>query len=115
MAADFISFSAPQTVVNERSSLVVAARFRNRASAADVTPTNVYYRLDDGQTGEITGWTSVTPGTSVSITLSPTQNQVRNCTRAIEQKVLSVASDYGLSTQYIQPMRYDVRNQPYYS
>lgn len=115
MAADFISLSAPQTIVNERSSLVVTARFRNRAAAADVTPTNIYYRLDDGEIGEITGWTSVTPGTTATISLSSTQNQIRNCTRALEQKVLSVASDYGLSTQYIQTLRYDVRNQPYYS
>lgn len=111
---DQIVFSTPQRKINERSVMVVVARFRDRATNTDVTPTNVRYRLD-GECGEITGWTAATPGTTVTITLTPEQTAIRNDTRTMEAKTLSVAADYGLSTQYIDSMRFDVRNQAYTS
>lgn len=114
-AANAIYLSTPTRKVNERSSMIVVARFRDRATNADVTPTNVYYRLDDGDGCQITGWTSVTPGTTATVTLSPTQNQVLNCTRALEAKFISFAADYGLSTEYRETFRYEVRNQKYVS
>lgn len=114
-AANAIYLSTPTRKVNERSSMVVTARFRDRATNADVTPTNVKYRLDDAETGQITDWTSLTPGTTASVTLTPTQNQVLNCTRALEAKFISFAADYGLSTEYRETFRYEVRNQAYVS
>lgn len=114
-AANLITLSTPSRKVNERSSMVVVARFRDRATNADVTPTNIYYRLDDGECGEITGWTSLTPGTTATVTLSPTQNLIRNCTRALEPKYLSFAADYGLSTEYRETFRYSVTNQKYFT
>lgn len=92
--------------------MVVTARFRDRATNADVTPTNVYYRLDDLAVGEITGWTSLTPGTTASVTLTGAQNQIYNCTRTLEARMLTVAADYGLTTEYRDFMRYEVRNLP---
>lgn len=114
-AANSITLSTPTRKINERSSMVVVARFRDRASNADVTPTNIYYRLDDGGIGEITGWTSLTPGTTASVTLSPTQNQIYNCKRATEPRFITFAADYGLSTEYRETFRYEVRNQPYFT
>lgn len=113
MAADQITLTTNSRKVNERSSVVMTARFRNRATAADVTPTNVKYRLDDAGTGQITDWTTVTPGTSVSVTLTPTQTQILNCARNLEAKFISFAADYGLATEYRETFRFDVRNQPY--
>lgn len=112
-AANAIYLSTPTRKVNERSSMVVTARFRDRATNADVTPTNIYWRLDDADVGEIAGWTSATPGTTVSITLSPTQNQILNGTRSLEAKFISFAADYGLATEYRETFRYEVKNQRY--
>lgn len=114
-ACNSIYLSTPTRKINERSSMVVTARFRDRATNADVTPTNVYYALHDGEDGEITGWTRLTPGTTASVTLTPAQNQIRNCTRALEAKFISFAADYGLSTEYREVFRYEVRNQAYVS
>jgi hypothetical protein len=111
-AATSITFSTPEHRVNERSSVAVVARFRD--SSGDVTPTNVKYRLD-GECGEITGWTTATPGTTATITLTPTETAIQNDTRSSEAKYLSVAADYGLSTQFINTLRLDVRNQGYLS
>jgi hypothetical protein len=113
-AANQITFSTPTRRINERSVMVVVARFRDRATVADVTPTNVKYRLD-GERGEITGWTAATPGTTVTITLTASENQIYNDTRALEKRSLSVAADYGLATQFIESMQYEVRNQSYTS
>lgn len=114
-ASNQIVFSTPQRKINERSSMIVTARFRDRATNADVTPTNVYYRLDSPEIGELIGWTSVTTGTSVNVTLSATQNQIYNCTRNIEPRFMSFAADYGLSTEFRDTMRYEIRNQPYFT
>lgn len=107
-----IYFSTPTRKVNERSSMVIVARFRDRATGSDVTPTNCQYRLD-GEYGEILGWTSLTPGTTATITLTPAQTAILEDSRTLETKTLSVAADYGLSTQYIDSMDFQVRNQPY--
>lgn len=113
-AANAIFFSTPQRKVNERSSVVIIARFRDRATNADVTPTNVKYRLD-GAIGEIVGWTTATPGTTVSITLTSDNNQIYNDTRRLESRTLSVAADYGLATEFRESTKYEVRNRPYFT
>lgn len=115
MTATAIYLSTATRKVNERSSMLVTARFRDRATNADVTPTNVKYRLDDAGTGQITDWTTVTPGTSVNVTLTPTQTQILNPSRSIEPKFISFAADYGLATEYRETFRFEVRNQPYVS
>jgi hypothetical protein len=113
-AATAIYFSTPTRKINERSSMVVVARFRDRATGTDVTPTNVRYRLDS-ECGEILGWTTATPGTTATLTLTPEQTAMRNGPHNIETKTLSVAADYGLATQFIESMDFQVRNQPYTS
>lgn len=113
-AATAIYFSTPTRKINERSVMTVVARFRDRSTNLDVTPTNVKYRLD-GDCGEIVGWTTATPGTTASIVLTADNTKILNCTRALETKTLSVAADYGLATQFIESMDFQVRNQPYVS
>lgn len=112
MAATLITFTGPRSV-NERSSLTVTARFRD--SSADVTPTNVYYRLDAEDGCQIADWTSATPGTTADITITAEQNRILNCLRPSEAKVLTVMADRGLSTQFAQTWRYEVKNLPWSS
>src|SRR5689334_13283924 len=109
-ACNQIVFSTPARIVNEQSSSVITARFRDRATDADVTPTNVQYRIDDLRMCiPIVDWTVVTPGTEVSITVTSDQNKIQDGTRNLERKQLIVAADYGLSTQFIERFTYEVR------
>lgn len=114
MALDLITFRGP-VEITERSSATVTARFRDQAAFADTTPTNVYWRLDDESGCEIAGWTSVTPGESVSIAVSAEQNANRNCARQVERKTLTVMADRGLATQFAAAFAYAVRNQAWVS
>lgn len=107
-----IALSTPSRRINEGSSMVITATFRNRSTSETAVPTNVKYRLD-GEHGQITGWTDVIASTVATITLSPAQTAIINNSRSVETRVLSVAADYGLATQYIEPMIFQVRNRPY--
>lgn len=111
MAADQISFSTPKTTVTELSSTVITVQFRNRATQAAVVPTTVKYRIDDLNNGVVVSdWTSVTPASSVSITVTPTQNQIYNDYNGKESRQFTVKTDDTLSTQYIDSMIYTVKN-----
>lgn len=108
---DQITFSLSKDTWKERSQIVVGARFRDRATADEVTPTNVQYRLDCLTTGQsILDWTSVTPGETVSITVTPTQNAIVSDCNAHERKQLTVAADYGLTTQFVESIDWEITN-----
>ena len=110
-ASDQIVFSARKDRIKEGSRLIVTARFRDRATQANVTPTNVKYRLDCLTTGAaIADWTTATPGTTVAITTTPEQNAIRDQGQYSERKQLTVAADYGLSTQYVETFDYWVES-----
>lgn len=112
MALSQITFSAPLQV-NERSSMMVTARFRDRAAMTDVTPTNAYWRLDDQDGCQLTDWTSISPATQVSITISGEQNRNLNCSRPSETKILTVMADRGLAGQFTASYSYTVKNLPW--
>lgn len=107
---DQITFSLRKDTIKERSQLIVTVNFRTRATASATTPTNVRYRLDCLSTGkEIADWTAATPGTTATITISPDQNAIQG-DGLRERKQLTVAADYGLSTQYTETLEYWVQN-----
>lgn len=109
-AADQIVFRFPRDRIKERSALTVVARFRDRATDADVTPTNVSYRIDNLSNGaEILDWTSIATGTTVSIVTTPDQNECK-VRDEWQRNLLTVAADYGLSTQYVETFEYEIRN-----
>lgn len=111
MSCDQITFTLQKDCWKERSQFVAGVRFRDRAVDDEVTPTNVKYRLDCLTTGQIVlDWTSVTPGETVSITVTPTQNAIVNDGNTHERKQLMVAADYGLSTQFIDSIDYEITN-----
>jgi hypothetical protein len=108
---DQIAIQIAKDHVRERSQLVATAYFRQRSDASAQTPTNVRYRLDDLTSGcQILDWTSATPGTSATITITPDQNAMHSQCNTRERRQLSVAADYGLSTQYVESIEYDVEN-----
>ena len=107
--ADQVEISLPKTIFNEGSQFTATARFRTRSTAAASTPTNVYYKLYNLNTREtITDWTSVSPASEVSITLTPTENTIKDQTHFKERIEFLVAADYGLSTQVIGKTQYNI-------
>lgn len=109
--ADQIAFQQRKDHIRESSRHVVTAYFRDRATAAASTPTNVRYRLENLTTGEmIVDWTAASAASSVDITITPTQNALRDQCHREETMELSVAADYGLSTQYIESTTYTIEN-----
>lgn len=109
--ADQITFTLRKDRIKEASTIIVVARFRDRATAADVIPTNVKYRLDCLTTGaELVDWTTVTPAASVTISIPASENEMQYADSRIERKQLTVAADFALSTQFIETLDYEVRN-----
>lgn len=110
-ATDQIAISVPRDRWKEQSQVIATAKFRDRGTSLPVTPTNVRYRLDCLTTGAVLqDWTAVTTGTSVNLTLTPTNNRIMNNCNPWERKQLSVAADYGLTTQFVESTTYDVTN-----
>ena len=76
-----------------------------------MTPTNVYYRLDCLTSGAVLlDWTSVTPGETLNITVTPTQNAIQNTCNPYERKQLLIAADYGLATQFVESIDWEITN-----
>jgi hypothetical protein len=110
-ASDQIVFSLRKDRVKEKSQLVIGATFRDRATAANVTPTNISYRLDCLTTGtQILDWTIVSTDDEITITVTAEQNKIQGDCNRLERKQLTVASDYALTTQFVESIEWDVEN-----
>lgn len=97
---------------NEGSSLSVVVKFWDDGTetwTANI-PTNVYYRLDDINGNQITGWTNVTTGSSVTIALTGTQNAIVDDCKDYESKQLTVMANRGVTGQYQDAFVFKVRN-----
>lgn len=84
----------------EGSSVPFTARYYNDAtdSWSAVTPTSVRWRVDNPSTGcEIVSWTSETPDTTNTITLTAAANELLDCAEQ-EQRELVVEAVYAGET-----------------
>ena len=100
----------PEPEYKEQSAFTATVYFRDSSDAAD-TPTTVHYRIDDITTRtKIADWTSVTPGVSVSISVSPTNNKIVAEGNRWERRQLTVSSDKGLTTETRDTVDWKVRN-----
>lgn len=88
--------------INEGEALKLTVRPLS-ADLAATTPTTMRYRIDDVDQGTaVLDWTSLTPGTTVSIVVTSAQNALRNC-RVVEKRqvvVEAVDSDGPLRRTY---------------
>jgi hypothetical protein len=86
--------------VNEGSSATFTAAFFNNSWTA-TAPTSARYRIDNPDNDTVVlDWTTLSPATTNSITVTGAQNAiVHNCSRD-ERRQLIVEGDTGLSTQY---------------
>lgn len=75
------------------------------------TPTTARYRVDDCRSNnEMVDWTSLTPSTSMEITIPGTLNTIIEDRNRKETKVVTVNTDNGLSTQHNSEYEYGIRN-----
>ena len=95
--------------VTDSTAAVYVASFYSDAWAA-VTPTSVRYKVTDEYGNEIVAWTSVTPGTTASITVPASANVPTNEDRRYETRLLTVQADNGLSSQVTEPFVYTLNN-----
>ena len=108
---DQIVFFQRKDHIREASQHVVDVKFKQRSDATLVVPTNVSYRIDCLTTGvAILDWTSVSADDEVSITITPTQNALRDQCNARETRQLTVAADYGLSGQFLDSVSFELEN-----
>lgn len=86
--------------VNERSSAVFTASFFNDSWTA-TAPTSARYRIDNPTNDtEVLAWTTLSPATTNSITVTGAQNAIVCDHSREERRQLTVQGDVGLSTQY---------------
>lgn len=96
--------------VNERSRLQITMQFQDAAWALQV-PTNIRYRIDDLTNCQvIQDWIDVTPASSVTVIVTPTQNAIIASCNRTERKELTVEANYGLDTQFTDTFDWQVRN-----
>lgn len=108
---DQIVFYQRKDHVREKSQHVLNVTFRDRATVLNVTPTNVHYRIDDlTNCRTILDWTTVSPDDEITLTITPTQNELQCQGNREEKRQVTVAADYGLSTQYMDSVCFDVEN-----
>jgi hypothetical protein len=102
--------TVPTPNVKEGSSLTATAYFRNSSKAGEA-PTTAKYRIDCLTTNkEITDWTSLTVGESISISITATENAIQDQSNKTEKKQLTVASDPDTSTQTRDSVEWSVIN-----
>lgn len=73
---------------------------RARSSNSSTTPTTARYRIDCLTSGQnIKGWTALTPSASMSISITPTDNALKDAGRDYEYRQVTVEVDTNLSSQ----------------
>lgn len=109
--ADQISILLPKTRVDEGSSFDVTVNFRDRATASASTPTTVDYRIyNKTESKLLRDWTSVSPASQVTITLTPEMTRILSEVNASEKYDIIVAADKWTSNEVIDSAGYQVRN-----
>lgn len=109
--ADQVEIQIPKTKLNEGSGFTATAYFRTRSTMAANTPTAVKYRVDCLTTRTtLQDWTTLTPGESVSVSITPTHNAIQDSNNKRERKQLTVASDPGTSSEQKGVIRWTVEN-----
>ena len=109
--ADQIEIVLPKTTYLEETTFPVTAHFRTRATKAASIPTTIRYRIDCLKSGEvIRDWTTVSAASSVTISITASDNQIKNDSNRLERKQILVQADNGLSTQVNGKAVYRIEN-----
>ena len=87
-------------VINEMTTLVITATFRD-LNGALVTPSSASYRIDDAISGsQIRGDTPFTPaGSSHDITISANENRILDNAHNAEERIVTVKFIFGIDNK----------------
>ena len=97
-------------IVNEKSTSYVTVSPKNKDGDSE-TPSTLVYQIDCITTGTpMLAETSLTPGTSVEITITPTQNAINDQSNSNEGRKVTVTAGYGANDQVIEVFNYRVKN-----
>ncbi len=95
----------------ELSAVIVTVSPKDNDGVA-YTPITARYRIDDCRTGkQLVDWTTLTPSTSMTIEIAGSVNAIINSDRRTsEEKVVTLNTDNGLSTQLFSQYTYGVQD-----
>lgn len=98
-------------IYDELSAITVTASPKDNNGDA-YTPSTARYRVDDCRTGkQLVDWTTLTPSTAMTIAIAGSVNAIIDSDRQTpEQKVVTLNTDNGLSTQLFSQYFYGVRD-----
>lgn len=96
-------------LITEGSAIELSVAYRGDDGSL-ITPTTLKYRIDDALGDVITDWTSLTPASITVIDIPATANAILDDSQPYEDRLVTVMSDEGLSTQDVTEQRYRVRN-----
>ena len=95
---------------NELSEVTITARAVDNDGAL-FTPTNARYRLDDLLSrNALIAWTSLTAASSMQIVIPASAHAMVNSSRKDEVKVLTVETDFGLTSAHPEEYEYKIKN-----
>ena len=97
--------------VNEKSTAYLTVTFRDKAGAAQA-PATATYRIDDVATGQpVRSDTDISaPDSTVELTLTVTDNTLKNPIAAAEQRRVTVTAEYGSGDAVRSEYIYEVIN-----
>lgn len=96
--------------VREGSVCTIRARFFNDLRVPTV-PTTARYRIRDVTNNRtVVDWTDVTPDTFVDIQIAPESNAIYRDSLTFQENALVMQADAGLSTQWVDEVRYQITN-----
>jgi hypothetical protein len=101
------------TYVNESSTLTVQTRFYNQSNDPAAPTTARYLIRDVSNDRVVRDWTNLAPAPSIDIEIAASDNDIYEHTprgRRFEKRVLTVQTNSGEITQYVDEFEYWVRN-----
>lgn len=102
-------------VINENSTAYLSLTFKNKDGEIE-SPQAVTYNIHCLTNDvEIKGDTSVSPGPSIEIVLSPTENRIIDANNKYERRVVTVTATYGPDDEITGQYEYKVLNLKYIS
>ena len=99
--------------VNERTTAYLVLTFKDKDGNL-VTPQSITYNIHCLTNNiEIRGNTSVTPDTSVEITITPTENRIIDPNNKYERRLITVVATYNINDEATAQYEYRVLNLNY--
>lgn len=107
---DQIVFFQRKDHVKESSQHTIDVKFRQRSDASLQVPTNISYKITDSYGCTVLDWTTVSADDEITLTITASQNALRDQCKPYEVREVAVAADYGLATMFVDTCCYTLEN-----